>query len=307
LKLLGRDGQPVSYDWGYSQSVPIVKITNAANTLRDSAQPMVLTPSTSFQLGPNNSSYQTTIVFSQVKVGNIIINAPTGSPTGLPPNSNVTVTYSLTGPSNANGNLCAAGTGGASCGSTPSTITLSNMPIGTYTLVYTANTTFGSYTFTTSMSYSFWGMGITNTGIKEFFYDGFEENAGGTVGTSHTGVKFWNSNYTTSFSPPTSRNYLIQWWNLSGGKWIYNQQAYTNGMVLTGPVDDVRIFPTDAMMSTYTYYPTMLGLATEIGPNGKTLYYSYDRLGRLRMIKDQDGNVVKTIQYHYQNQTGTSN
>jgi YD repeat-containing protein len=32
-------------------------------------------------------------------------------------------------------------------------------------------------------------------------------------------------------------------------------------------------------------------------------YYYYDGFGRLKWIKDQDGNIIKTFQYHYLGKT----
>jgi YD repeat-containing protein len=51
-------------------------------------------------------------------------------------------------------------------------------------------------------------------------------------------------------------------------------------------------------MNSYTYKPA-IGITSETGPNGKTNIYEYDTLGRLLDIKDQDGNIIKTFEYHY--------
>lgn len=139
---------------------------------------------------------------------------------------------------------------------------------------------------------------------KNYFYDGFEENSNASVvsGTSHTGIKYWGaSTYPTGFTPPDNNSYIIEWWNLNAGVWTYNKQAYTTGMQLTGPVDDVRIFPAGSLMSTYTYKPSV-GILSEIDPKGFTTYYFYDGLGRLTAVKDKDGNVLKTIEYHFDGQ-----
>ena len=118
-------------------------------------------------------------------------------------------------------------------------------------------------------------------------------------GAAHTGSRYWNgSTYTTTYTLPNSGNYLIQWWKLSGGVWVFNQQAYTGITTLTGPVDDIRIFPGNAMMSTYTYDPSV-GMTSQTDPSGHSTNYFYDSLGRLSYIKDQDGNIIKTFNYHY--------
>ena len=54
----------------------------------------------------------------------------------------------------------------------------------------------------------------------------------------------------------------------------------------------------DAMITSYTYKP-LVGMTSETDPAGKTTYYEYDEFGRLVTIKDQDGKVIKHIDYHY--------
>ena len=143
---------------------------------------------------------------------------------------------------------------------------------------------------------------IVMSGTREFFYEGFEEStASGVIsGTAHTGSKYFNTvTYSVSWSKPNTRTYYIQWWNLTGGTWVMNQETYTGSKTLTGPVDDIRIFPSDAQMSTYTYNP-LLGMTSETDANGRTLYYDYDVLGRLTMIRDKDGKLLKKYDYTFQ-------
>ena len=54
----------------------------------------------------------------------------------------------------------------------------------------------------------------------------------------------------------------------------------------------------NAFVSTYTY-ARGIGLTSETDPVGKTVYYEYDVFNRLKIIKDQDGNVVKSMDYQY--------
>ena len=66
-------------------------------------------------------------------------------------------------------------------------------------------------------------------------------------------------------------------------------------------IDELRLYPSDAQMTTYTYDP-LVGMTSETAPNGVTTYYEYDAFGRLWKVKDQDGNIIKQYEYHYANQ-----
>lgn len=63
-------------------------------------------------------------------------------------------------------------------------------------------------------------------------------------------------------------------------------------------VDEVRLFPKNAQMTTYTFDP-LIGMTSVCDPNNRIVYYEYDGLQRLRLLKDQYGNVTKTLDYNY--------
>jgi len=88
---------------------------------------------------------------------------------------------------------------------------------------------------------------------------------------------------------------------LSGGWTLCEHQitgAATVQLAGTGIIDEVRLYPSDASMSTYTYTP-MVGTTSQTDAKGQTTYYEYDEFQRLKNVKDQNGNIIKKNIYHY--------
>ena len=54
-----------------------------------------------------------------------------------------------------------------------------------------------------------------------------------------------------------------------------------------------------ALVTCYIYEP-LVGVKTIIQPNGQKEVYEYDSSGRLAQVKDQDGNILRKIDYNYQ-------
>lgn len=284
-----------SYQWGYNGQHPIVKITNAANNYSAIVTPQA--PNTQYGSMNANTTPTRIITFSSQTTLNLYTsNIPYVS-------YGYQVYVRITGPRYYEFTLCSSY--GNDC-PLPNLVTIPNIPAGTYTIHFDGNQ--GPYDNQLSYDYSNSGNITTEIYNGEFFYEGFEENTNSSVteGASRTGSKYWNGSYTCSFVIPNSKNYVIQWWSYQNNKWNFNQQPYTNQMVLAGPVDDIRVFPSDAFISTYTYKP-LRGITSETDPNGKTIYYEYDSFNRLSLIRDQDKNIIKKICYNYAGQPETCN
>ena len=64
-------------------------------------------------------------------------------------------------------------------------------------------------------------------------------------------------------------------------------------------IDDLRLFPIDSEIQTYTYDP-LIGITSYTDTNGTTQIYRYDKLGRLEQVLDQDGDIIKQYSYFYE-------
>jgi YD repeat-containing protein len=70
------------------------------------------------------------------------------------------------------------------------------------------------------------------------------------------------------------------------------------GGLTTSQINSLRNGLPNALISTFTYKP-LIGLTTQTDQNSITTYFEYDYFGRLKWIKDNDGRILKTYEYHY--------
>ena len=177
----------------------------------------------------------------------------------------------------------------------------------------------------------------SNAPVSQIAYTSFEADGKGswafsgapvTDATSPTGGKCYGlgSGSITRTGLTSGAKYIVSFWKKSGasvaisggtstsvtGKtinsWTYIEYTITtNTTTITvsgsGSIDELRLYPANAQMVTYTYTP-LLGMTSACDADNKITYYFYDGFGRLKWIKDQDLNIIKTIQYHYQSIPG---
>ncbi len=147
----------------------------------------------------------------------------------------------------------------------------------------------------------------TNAANNDIFYDGFEEGDGNsTAGDAKTGHLSHAGTYSTTLSGLDNGTYTLAYWQKSGSTWTLqngnvtvSSGSYT--ISLTGQIDDVRFYPSTALMMTYTFDP-LIGMTSSTDAKEEVTYYEYDSFQRLMNVKDKDGNITKHIDYHYQGQ-----
>ena len=64
-------------------------------------------------------------------------------------------------------------------------------------------------------------------------------------------------------------------------------------------IDDVRLCPVAAQMTSYTHDP-LVGATTTSDAANRPTFFEYDGLQRLKMTRDAEGNITKHLEYHYQ-------
>jgi YD repeat-containing protein len=113
---------------------------------------------------------------------------------------------------------------------------------------------------------------------------------------------------------------VVSYWS-KGGAYAVNGSSYMQGVTVNGwtyfehtltgknavevigngRIDELRLYPSDSQMTTYTYDP-LVGMTSMTDAKGQTTTYEYDSFQRLKVIKDQNGKILKQMDYHYQNQ-----
>ncbi len=142
-----------------------------------------------------------------------------------------------------------------------------------------------------------------NNYVNRFFYEGFEDQTPPSSPEPYAGLSCRSGSYAVPFVKPNDgKKYHVNYRKYEGGKWVSATSEYNNNMTLSGTaIDEVRVYPEDALMSTYTYKP-LVGLTSETDPSGRTLFYEYDAAGRLIRVRDEDGKILKEHEYRYAQQ-----
>ena len=182
---------------------------------------------------------------------------------------------------------------------------------------------------------------VKNAGQSDIAYSSFEADGSGNwtfTGsatsdvTSPTGNFCYNIGQTNGSIVKTgltsSNTYIVSYWikntstpltiagTLAGypikGKtinnWTYFQHKISGqtSVTISGAgilyIDELRLYPYNAQMNTFTYTP-LIGKQSQCDADNRITYYQYDGFGRLKVVLDQDHNIIKTMQYHFNGET----
>lgn len=137
--------------------------------------------------------------------------------------------------------------------------------------------------------------GESRTGSKS--YSGTVSKTGLPLGKYI--VNLWakgnNSNASISVngvSKTISNNWEMYEWELD------NITSVT--IVATGDkkIDEVRLLPSGAMMTSYTYKP-LVGVMSSTDYRGEVVFYEYDNHNKVSVIRDHDGNILQHYDYRF--------
>jgi hypothetical protein len=167
---------------------------------------------------------------------------------------------------------------------------------------------------------------VNNANYESVAYTSFESDdkgnwtySGSTLYDAITGRKsyFLASGNIDYSGLNASNTYIVSYWlkdrsgSVSiGGTPLMTKKGWTlyeatiSGVSMTsisgnGQIDELRLFPKTAQMSTFTYEP-LIGMTSKCDANNRIEYYEYDSFGRLKLIRDFDGNIIKSFDYQYQ-------
>lgn len=142
------------------------------------------------------------------------------------------------------------------------------------------------------------------TGINSYLLNSDISKSGLNSTTTYI-VSYWTRNkapftITGSISGYPTKGKTISGWTLYVHK-VTGQTTITLGG--SGLIDELRLYPANAQMTTYTYTP-LVGMTSQCDVGNRITYYEYDGLQRLKRIRDQDYNILKTYEYQYQASSG---
>jgi hypothetical protein len=145
------------------------------------------------------------------------------------------------------------------------------------------------------------------TGSKYYNQPSFSLSKSELNSSDYYIVSYWSRNSAAYSISGTQTNWpkKLRTITINGQEWNYYEHLVSGQTTVTitgsGIIDELRLYPKDAQMSTYTYDP-LIGVTSKCDANNLISYYEYDGLGRLTLVRDQDKNIIKKICYNYQGQ-----
>jgi YD repeat-containing protein len=289
------NGSTQSFLWAYNNSMPVAAVTNAKyqEYLVPLSQAFTVSPTT------NVSSYTNLTGSFTISEEQAVTFNPTVTLNGAP---GLWVDLTL---KNSSGTVVFGPHRYSSNGTFAESVFL---PAGTYTFCYQSGNYPSPYQGYSSLSFTVNGFSSRRANL---FHTSFEES--GVVTDARTGSKALLGTYPVKM-PHLLGDYMLTYWTKPSAGDFASWQLVQVPITVTSSsmadyvigqsgyhVDEVRLYPKGAMMTTYTYEPGV-GMSSTTDPNNVSSFYEYDAFGRLIGGKDNNKHLVKAYQYHLKGQ-----
>lgn len=140
----------------------------------------------------------------------------------------------------------------------------------------------------------------TISGIKSYNLSNGAISKSGLTSTTTYIISYWTKSATPLTITGTVTGYPVNGTAIQG--WYYHEHRVTGltaiSLTGTGNIDEVRLYPLNAQMQSYTHTP-LVGVNGTVDARNGLNFYEYDSLQRLMNVKDQDGNILKNYDYNY--------
>ncbi|UII34885.1 hypothetical protein LVD17_13820 [Fulvivirga ulvae] len=147
---------------------------------------------------------------------------------------------------------------------------------------------------------------VKNATAEQVYHTSFEETGFLDAANAKTGQRYHNSgsfSIPASFNPASTGNLKMSYWYWDGSAWIFSGELdFSRSISSAGTrLDEIRVYPAGALMTTYTY-DLGVGLLSKTDANNLSSYYTYDGLGRLIGVADHEHRPIQKYEYHYAGQ-----
>jgi hypothetical protein len=117
-------------------------------------------------------------------------------------------------------------------------------------------------------------------------------------------VSFWRKvGSGTSLSIKAGSTTLTPILGFQRNGWQYIEATFTgvNSLQIIGAgfIDELRLYPVNSRMNSLVY-KIGVGVTGECNENNQNSIFEYDEFNRLKLTRDQDGNISKKNEYKYQ-------